>query len=90
MRRVEHESAPHSGTAPFNPAEFNDFALEWYPDKLVFSVNDKPSFTYPKIATDKPGQWPFDQPFYLLIDMQLGGSWVGAIDEAFEKAKKIQ
>ena len=48
----------------------------------MFSVNDKPSFTYPKITTDKPGQWPFDQPFYLLIDMQLGGSWVGAIDEA--------
>ena len=25
------------------------------------------------------GQFPFNQPFYLLIDMQLGGSWVGAV-----------
>ena len=38
--------------------------------------------TLTKIATDKPGQWPFDQPFYLLIDMQLGGKWVGAVDES--------
>jgi hypothetical protein len=48
----------------------------------VFTINGEHSMTYPKIATDKPGQWPFDQPFYLLIDMQLGGKWVGAIDES--------
>ena len=46
------------------------------------TTNGKFEFTYPKITTDKPGQWPFDQPFYLLIDMQLGGKWVGAIDES--------
>ena len=50
--------------------------LEWFPDKLVFTINGEPSLTYPKIVTDQPGQWPFDQPLYLLIDMQLGGKWV--------------
>ena len=29
--------------------------------------------------TKEEGQFPFTQPFYLLIDMQLGGSWVGAV-----------
>ena len=71
-----------SGTSKLNPGEFNSFGLEWFPDKLVFTINGAQSMTYPKIATDKPGQWPFDQPFYLLIDMQLGGKWVGAIDES--------
>lgn len=32
-----------------------------------------------RIETDKQGQFPFDQPYYLLIDMQLGGSWVGKV-----------
>ena len=32
------------------------------------------------ISTDKEGQYPFYQPYYLLIDMQLGGSWVGGVD----------
>ena len=27
--------------------------------------------------TDKEGQYPFDRPYYLLIDMQTEGSWVG-------------
>ena len=38
------------------------------------------TYTYPRIDTDKEGQFPFYQPYYLLIDMQLGGSWVGAVD----------
>ena len=76
------DKPPHSGTAKLNPGEFNIFGLEWFPDKLVFTLNGKQTFVYPRIKTDKPGQWPFDQPFYLLIDMQLGGAWVGAIDES--------
>lgn len=32
------------------------------------------------LSTDKEGQYPFYQPYYLLIDMQLGGSWVGGVD----------
>ena len=29
------------------------------------------------IETDKEGQFPFNRPYYLLLDMQLGGAWVG-------------
>ena len=50
-----------------------------YPDSLAFFINDRHTFTYHRIQTDKEGQFPFDRPFYLLIDMQLGGSWIGAV-----------
>ena len=43
--------------------------------KLV--LYGKRTFAYPKIETDKKGQYPFGTPFYLLIDMQVEGSWVG-------------
>jgi len=44
-------------------------------------VNETHTKTYPRIETTQEGQFPFsEQEFYLLIDMQLGGSWVGAID----------
>ena len=56
---------------------YNIYAVEMYPDSLVFFVNDSKTFTYPRIETDKKDQFPFDYPFYLLIDMQLEGSWVG-------------
>lgn len=35
---------------------------------------------YPRIETEQEGQFPFDIPQYLLIDMQLGGTWVGPVD----------
>ena len=35
------------------------------------------------IETDKEGQFPFvGKDFYLLLDMQLGGNWVGQVDPA--------
>lgn len=68
-------------TGIINPANFNIYAVEKYRDSLVFYINDKRTFAYPRIQTDKEGQFPFDQyKHYLLIDMQLGGSWVGAVD----------
>ncbi|MBJ6368785.1 glycoside hydrolase family 16 protein [Snuella sedimenti] len=66
-------------TAKVNSEEFNTYGLEWYPDKLVFTVNGKATHTYPKLEGVDPTQWPFDQPFYILIDQQLGGSWVGDV-----------
>lgn len=75
---------PKPGAVPeINPNDYNVYAVEKYPDSLVFYVNDKKSFTYPRIETDKEGQYPFsDHDFYLLLDMQLGGSWVGEVDPA--------
>lgn len=73
---------PHTDVGVIDTGEYNVYAVERYPDRIVFFVNDKHTFTYPRIKTDKEGQFPFDGPFYLLIDMQLGGSWVGAVNPA--------
>ena len=67
-------------TAPLDPDGYNIYGVELYPDSLVFSVNRQRIFAYPQIETDQPGQYPFDRPFYLLIDMQLGGNWVGKVN----------
>ncbi len=72
---------PHHGTTKINTHKFNTFGLVWYPDKLVFSLNGVDTFTYPRIEEVDPSQWPYDQPFYILIDQQLGGSWVGKIKD---------
>ena len=74
-----HLPKSHS-TGVIHPDRYNVFAVEMYPDSLSFFVNDVHTFTYPRIRTQKEGQFPFNQPFYLLIDMQLGGSWVGAVN----------
>ena len=72
---------PKSGVyVEMYPSRYNTYALEKYPDSLVFFINNTKTFTYPRIETEHDNQFPFaDEDFYLLLDMQLGGSWVGAV-----------
>lgn len=74
---------PASTIVGVNPDNYIVYALEKYPDSLVFYVNDLRTKNYPRVMTEHEGQFPFaDQEFYLLLDMQLGGSWVGAVNPA--------
>ncbi|MFH5834296.1 glycoside hydrolase family 16 protein [Halalkalibaculum sp. DA384] len=75
------ENPPHHTTVPVQPDEFNTYGLEWYPDRLEFYVNGQKRLTYPRVEGGGHEQWPFDQPFYLILDQALGGSWVGEIDD---------
>ena len=71
----------HGTTAAIDPDGYNVYAVEKHRDSLVFFINGKHSLTYPRIETDKEGQFPFsEREFYLLLDMQLGGNWVGEVD----------
>lgn len=67
------------------------YRLEKTEDKLTFYVNDKETFSYSnqKLANEaEMKQWPFtkNNPFYLILNMGLGGnregSWAGPIDDA--------
>lgn len=65
-----------------NKGEFNVYAMDVHDDRVDFFVNDKLTFTYPRVASlaDKQ-QWPYsDYKRVFIIDNQLGGSWVGPID----------
>lgn len=71
----------HSATTAIDPEEFNTYAVEIHSDKVVYFINDEKIMSYPKIETDKKGQFPYsDHKFYILLDMQLGGDWVGEVD----------
>lgn len=76
----QKENPPHYGTADADMSKFNTFGLEWYPDKIVFTLNENKTFEYPRIEGVDPTQWPYDQPFFVLIDQQLGGKWAGDVN----------
>jgi len=65
-------------TAEINPSDYNIYSVSWYPDKIVFGINGKTTLVYPKLLGGGTFQWPYDQPFYLLIDQQLEG-WPGDV-----------
>lgn len=78
----QKDNPPHGGTATVNVNEYNVYGLSWYPDKIVFQLNGKDTFTYPRVDGVDKSQWPYDQPFFILIDQQLGGKWVGKVDQS--------
>jgi beta-glucanase (GH16 family) len=54
---------------------FHVFAVEWDSSGLRFSVDDT---VYKSIApADVPGTWVFDHPYFLLLNLAVGGNWPG-------------
>ena len=67
-------------TTPIARDDFNVYGIEWDSDRILFLVNGKNTFTYKRDATKGPDQWPFLHPMYVILSMQIGGSWVGVPD----------
>lgn len=68
-----------SMTGKIDTTDYNIYSLSWYPDKLVYAINGMITYEYPKVQGAGSFQWPFDQPFYLIIDQQMEHEWPGMI-----------
>jgi beta-glucanase (GH16 family) len=55
---------------------FHTFALDWSPSELVFSVDGTVYHRVPRSAIDD-NPWVFDQPFFIILNLTVGGSWGG-------------
>jgi len=55
---------------------WNTYGCQWDQNNIVFTVNDKPTLTYPRMSELGESQWPFDVPYYFILSMQIGGGWV--------------
>jgi beta-glucanase (GH16 family) len=55
--------------------EFHIYAVEWGTDYLDFFVDD---FLYKRITPkDVPGEWVYNQPFFIIMNVAVGGTYVG-------------
>ena len=58
--------------------DYHIFAVEWFPDRIDFFVDD---FLYERITRAdlkaKGKEWVFDKPFFILLNVAVGGTYVG-------------
>ena len=67
----------------YNEGEYNTYGMERFHDSLVFFLNGKRTFNYPRYRNGDDGQFPFSQhDFYLILDAQLGRDRSPYIDTA--------
>jgi beta-glucanase (GH16 family) len=66
-------------TVPNVSTEFHLYSVEWLPDQIRFFVDNVLYWTYRPtnyVSCPTQEQWPFDRPFYLLLNVAIGG-WGG-------------
>lgn len=55
--------------------DYHIFAVEWTSDKIDFFVDD---YLYQRLTTsDVPGQWVYDHPFHIILNVAVGGNYLG-------------
>jgi len=59
--------------------DFHTFAVDWSPNRIVWSVDGTAYQT--RTPADLGGdQWVFDKPFFLILNLAVGGYWPGDPD----------
>ena len=93
-----HYGNPHNenqGTTTLKEGSFADdyhtFGLEWLPGELIWYIDGVETYRTSDWHSTTVGQGtvtypaPFDQPFYMILNLAVGGSWVtNPDDETFQ------
>jgi beta-glucanase (GH16 family) len=85
--RATHGDTPNkqSTSLPSFNTEFHEYQLDWSEDKLEFSVDGTLYYTYsPPERNDST--WPFNNPFFLIMNVAIGGGLGGPVDPALKSA----
>jgi beta-glucanase (GH16 family) len=59
--------------------EYHTFAIEWTPYQIQWFADNEAYF---QITPDEvSGRWVFDRPFFIILNLAVGGEWPGYPDE---------
>jgi len=64
---------------------FHKYAIEWNGESIKFFIDDNLFFESYKGQDGRISSnegWPFDKPYYLILNLAIGGNWGGEIDDS--------
>ncbi len=68
--------------------DYHIFAVEWDPDAIRWYVDGNLYSTH--VPADVPGKtWVFDHPFFILLNLAVGGGWPGNPDSTTQFPQKM-
>jgi beta-glucanase (GH16 family) len=80
-------SYPHPEGEAFAD-DFHVYAVEWEPEELRWYVDDA---HYGTVTTDDvPGEWVYDHPFFIILNVAVGGHWPGYPDDTTEFPQQMR
>jgi predicted amidohydrolase YtcJ/beta-glucanase (GH16 family) len=72
--------AEKQSKAPRFADDFHIFAVEWDPERVRFYVDGHLYSTQTKADLPAGTRWVFDHPFFILLNVAIGGNWPGSPD----------
>lgn len=66
------------GEKGFNES-FHVFAVEWDPSRITWFVDDVAYKTINSTQVFNRGEWVYDHPFFLILNVAVGGGFVGPV-----------
>ena len=70
------ENTQQTGTYSIQTNTFHEYAIEWNENSISWFIDDVLYFTFNK-TNDDYSSWPFDQKFFLILNLAVGGNWGG-------------
>ncbi len=60
--------------------DFHPYAVEWEPGTVRFYVDSNLYATFTQSEWPAGGAWVFDHPFFIILNVAVGGGWPGSPD----------
>lgn len=82
----QHQHTGQGTGIPFGQTfsdEFHVFSIDWNESGITWLLDDQPFYSINQNVTG-PQNYPFDNPFFFILNIAVGGQWPGYPDETTE------
>ncbi len=62
---------------PTATTSFHTYTVDWDAQSIRWYIDGKPYYQFEKHDGDTVDEWPFDDPFHLILNLAVGGDWGG-------------
>lgn len=67
----------HKAKTVVRQDEFHVYTIVWRPDHIDFCVDGDAVHAFSRTPSSSWREWPFDERFFLLVNVAVGGKWAG-------------
>lgn len=93
VQSAMHTPSSHGNTVnkgetsvPTFDKDFHEYQVEWTQDSINFSVDGKRFYSYaPEVKNAE--SWPYDKPFFIIMNIAIGGNFGGTVSEDLRGAR---